>query len=122
MESTLLPRTAASAPGLRLGLRVAALAALLAGSPLFAARAVAQQPSAIRASAYVTTSVLAARLADPEAVTARVLPPVTERVLIAGVGALDIQAGPGEVVRVNPRLEDAGHPGSIVVQVCNIGS
>jgi hypothetical protein len=99
------------------------LSALLAGSPLLAPRAVAQQPSAIRASAYVTTSVLAARLrSDSAALALRVLPPATERVRIAGVGTLDIQAGPGEVVRVSPRVEDSEHQGTVVVQVCTIGS
>ncbi len=108
MATTKLSRSAgAPASGLNLGpgLRVAALAVVLAGFPLLAPNARAQQPAAIRARAYVTTSILAAAVRPESAPVATLasLQPATKRIRIPGVGTLDVQAGPGEAVRVGPR-------------------
>ena len=86
--------------------------------------AVAQRPASIRASAYVTTSIIAvALLPDSAAVaTGAAERPYTERLLIAGVGTLGVQAGPGEAIRVAPPAEDALHQKLVVVQVFNVGS
>ena len=85
-------------PRLERVLRVAALTALLVGAPILARSAVAQRPASVRASAYVTHSIIAVALRPASAgAGARVsLPPFTERLLIRGVGTLDVQAGPGE--------------------------
>ena len=48
--------------------------------------------------------------------------PFTQRLLISGVGTLDVQAGPGEVIRVSPMVEDASQQATVVVQVLNVGS
>jgi len=124
MATTSHPHTAAPAPGHRLvvGIRAAVLAALLAGAPPLARQATAQRPAAIRAAAYVTTSILAAGWRAEAAGAVLRVPPAAERVRIAGVGTLDVQSGPGEAVRVSPRVEDATHQSTIVVEVCIIGS
>ena len=122
--SSFSPRagTPASVARLVRWLRVVALAALLAALPLLAANARAQQPAAIRASAYVSHSILDAVIRSDSAASERDLAaPATERLRIAGVGVLDVQAGPGEAVRVG-RSEDARGDATVTVQVLNVGS
>ena len=105
---------------LALLLRAAGLAALLAAMPLLAPKAAAQAPAAIRASAYVSHSILDA-VVRPDSPAASAQAPASERIRIAGVGVLDVQAGPGEAVRVG-RAEDARGEATVTVQVLNVGS
>jgi len=127
VNTTTLPRTAgapAQTPRLEHLLRVAVLTVLLAGAPMLVRDAVAQRPASIRASAYVTTSIIAVALI-PDSAGLAASPaqrPFTERLLIAGVGTLGVQAGPGEAIRVAPMPEDALHQNTVVVQVFNVGS
>jgi hypothetical protein len=99
------------------------MTALLAGAPLLVRSAVAQRPASIQATAYVTTSILAVALRPASAPVAAhaTLPPATERVLIAGVGTLDVQTGPGEAIRV-ARVEDPRNQPTVIVQIFNVGS
>jgi hypothetical protein len=127
MATTSTPRTPGTpARTLRLGrvLRVAALTALLAGVSLLGRTAQAQGPATVHASAYVTTSMLAAALRpDSAGVAARALTrPSTQRLQIAGLGTLDVQSGPGEVIRVAPGVADARHQTTVIVWVFNVGS
>ena len=105
-------------------LSVAVMSALLAGAPMLVRSAVAQRPASIQASAYVTNSIIAVALRpDSEGVAPRAaMRPFTQRLLISGVGTLDVQAGPGEVIRVSPMVVDASQQATVVVQVLNIGS
>jgi len=122
--SSFSPRAGTPAPVSRLvpWLRVAALAATLAGLPLLASKAGAQQPAAIRASAYVSHSILDAVVRTDSPASARgQAAPATEQLRIAGVGLLDVQTGPGEAVRVG-RAEDARGDATVTVQVLNVGS
>jgi len=127
MKAATLLRTAGS-PAHKLHLSrvfgVAVISALLAGAPMLVRSAVAQRPASIRASAYVTNSVIAVALQpDSASVAARAtIRPFTQRLLIAGVGTLDVQMGPGEVVRVSPMVEDARNQSTMVVDVFNVGS
>jgi len=118
------PRAGAPAAASRLDgwLRAAALTALLAGLPALAPRLEAQQPAAIRASAWVSTSVLAA-VVRPEAGPAAVASPTpaTRRIRIEGVGSIDVQAGPGAAVRVGPVERPLAQP-TITIQVFTVGS
>jgi len=105
-------------------LRIAVMSILLAGTPMLVRSAVAQRPGSIRASAYVTTSILAVALRpDSAGVAARAtVRPFTQRLWIVGVGTLDVQTGPGEVIRVAPMVEDSRHQTNVIVQVFNLGS
>ena len=101
---------------------MAAPTALLAALPLLAPRLSAQQPVAIRASAYVSTSVLAAVVRPDSGSAARpVVPPATRRIRIEGVGLVDVQTGPGEAVRVG-RVERPLAQPTVTIQVLNVGS
>jgi len=124
--TTLLLRTAGSpAHKLHLSrvLSVAVMTALLAGAPMLVRSAVAQRPASIQASAFVTTSMIAVALRTDSAVAAQAMThPFTQRLSISGVGALDVQAGPGEVVRVAPMVVDARNQTTLVVEVLNVGS
>jgi len=122
--SSFSPRAGTPAPVARLvpWLRVAALAALLAALPLLASNARAQRPATIRASAYVSHSIMDAVVRPDSAAAARAqAAPATERLRIAGVGVLDVRAGPGQAVRVG-RAEDARGEATVTVQVLNVGS
>ena len=81
--------------------RALALAALLAAAPLLAREAVAQRDGNVRASAFVTGPVQVFNL-RPD--TARIQPTQNiQRLAIAGVGALEVQAQSGAVTRIVPR-------------------
>jgi len=126
MATTNLPRPC-GAPARNLlerGLRVVATTALLVAAPLLAPRASAQQPAAIRASAYVSTSILAVALrSDSAPVALRAsLPPATRSVRVAGVGTVDVQVGPGEAIGVSPQVLDPQDRLTVTVQVFNMGS
>ena len=125
--TTLLLRTAGSpAHTLHLSrlLSVAVMSALLAGAPMLVRSAAAQRPASIQAAAYVTNSIIAVALRPDSAGVAprAAMRPFTQRLLISGVGTLDVQAGPGEVIRVSPMVEDASQQATVVVQVLNVGS
>jgi hypothetical protein len=127
MKTTTLLRTAgalARTSRLEHLFRLAVLTTLLVGAPMLVRSAVAQRPASIRAAAFVTTSIIAAAVrADSAGVASTLdLRPNTQRFVIAGVGMLDVEAGPGEAIRVAPTAEDALHQNTVVVQVFNVGS
>jgi hypothetical protein len=127
VKTTTLLRTAgapARTPRLEQLLQIIVLTVLLALAPMLVRNAMAQRPASIRASAFVTTSIIAVALRPDSAGVAADLPlrPGAERLLIAGIGMLDVLAGPGEAIRVAPMPEDALHQNRIVVQVFNVGS
>ena len=108
----------ARAPRLGRGLRAAGLLAILVCCPGLVRSAVAQRPAGIRASAYVSTSVMAVAVRpDTAARAAR----ATARIRVAGVGMLDVQCGPGGQVRVSTEAVAREEP-TVVVQVLNFGS
>jgi hypothetical protein len=85
------------------GLGIAVLAAALTAVPALARDAVAQRSASVTAAAYVTTSLLGARLLADSAAAASVPtpPPAVRRLRVAGLGVLDVQAGPGGQIRVD---------------------
>jgi len=120
MATTSSTRTAGTpARNLRLerGLRVALLAAALAGAPLLARNAVAQRSGSVQATAYVTSSILGARL-QPDTTGATVsaaLRPMLRRLLVEGVGVLDVRTVAGEEISVTSRVVDSrGRPAPVV--------
>ena len=124
--TTLLLRTAGS-PAHKLHLSrvlgVAVMSALLAGAPMLVRSAEAQRPASIQASAYVTSSMIAVALRTDSVVAARAMTlPFTQRLSVLGVGSLDVQSGPGEVVRVSPMVTDSSQQATVLVQVLNVGS
>jgi hypothetical protein len=124
MAATSIPRLAgASAPGLRLGagLRVAVLAAVLAGAPGLAQTARAQRSASIRASAVITHSVVGVRLRHDTMATPPANP-LERPVRIGELGTVDVVAGPEEEIRVARQLERDGDQATLVVQVDCVGS
>lgn len=100
------------------------MTAVLAGAPMLVRNAVAQRSATIQASAYVTNSMIAVALRpDSVVVAARAITrPFTQRLSISGVGTLDVQAGPGEVIHVAPMADDSRNQPTVVVEVFNVGS
>jgi hypothetical protein len=87
-------------------LRAAALATALAAAPMLAPDAAAQRSGAIQASAFVTASVLGARM-QPDSVAVAVTSaprPAVRQLRVEGVGMLLLQTAPGEVVLVTSRM------------------
>jgi len=109
---------------IELRIRAAALALVLAGLTLLVPKAQAQQPASIRATAYVSHSILAAvvRPDTAGAVAEAAPPPASERIRVQGVGVVEVQRGPAEAVRVLPRALDARGEATVIVQVLNVGS
>jgi len=101
------------------GLRVAALAVVLAGAPILARDAAAQRAGSIQATASVIDSYFAAAFRSDSADAAvRPAPrPGTERIRIAGAGVLEVQSGPGAQVRVASRVEEPRSRSDLVVRV-----
>jgi hypothetical protein len=100
-------------------LRVAVLAAVLAGTPVLAPDAVAQRAGTIQATASVIDSYFAAAFRSDSADAAvRTAPrPGTERIRIAGIGVLEVQSGPGAQTRVVSRVADPRSRSNLVVEV-----
>jgi hypothetical protein len=122
MATTSSKRAAGTpARNLRLGrgLSVAVLAAVLAGAPLLARDAVAQRSGAVQATAYVTASILGARLQqDTVGVAASAtLRPMLRRLRIEGVGVLDVRTVAGEEISVTSRVVDSRGRPTPVVQI-----
>lgn len=101
------------------GLRVAALAVVLAGAPILARDAAAQRAGSVQATASVIDSYFATAFRSDSADAAvRTVPrPGTERIRIAGVGVVEVQSGPGAQLRVVSRVEDPRSRSTLVVQV-----
>jgi hypothetical protein len=122
MATTYSTRTAGTPARIRRwerGLRVAVLAAVLAGAPLLARDAFAQRSGAVQATAYVTSSILGARLqADTSGVAvSAALRPMLRRLLVEGVGALDVRTVAGEEINVTSRVVDSARGSARVVQI-----
>ncbi|MGA2383545.1 MAG: hypothetical protein ABSG61_08925 [Gemmatimonadales bacterium] len=106
------------------GLRVALLAAALAGVPLLARDAVAQRSGVIQATAYVTSSILGARLqADTSGAAVSATPrPIVRRLRVEGVGVLDVRTVAGEEISVTSRLVDSVGGPTRVVQISYVST
>ena len=122
MATTSSTRTAGMpARDLRLGrgLRVALLAAVLAGAPLLARPAAAQRSGAVQATAYVTSSILGARLQQDTVgvVVSPTFRPMLRRLRIEGVGALDVRTVAGEEICVSSRVVELAGSSKRVVQI-----
>jgi len=105
--------------------RTAVLAALLAGAPLLARSARAQRSGSIRASAVVTQSVLGARLRSDSVAAAPAALSRVRRLRLPDVGVVEIQSGPGQVVRVRrPAAPADGESADrdVIVLVAEVGS
>jgi hypothetical protein len=109
---------------LRNVLRVALMTALLVGAPMVTRNALAQRSVAVHASTFVTQSFLGARFQpDSAGVPARSMPrPLVTQVRIGGFGMLDVQTGPGVVIRVAPQVSDVSSQPTVMVRVDNTGS
>lgn len=101
------------------GLRVALLAAVLAGAPLLARPAAAQRSGAVQATAYVTASILGARLQQDTVgvVVSATFRPMLRRLRIEGVGALDVRTVAGEEICVSSRVVELAGSSKRVVQI-----
>ncbi|HXY70714.1 MAG TPA: hypothetical protein VEH62_14835 [Gemmatimonadales bacterium] len=126
MAAACVPRLAgASAPGIRLGaaVRVAAMTVSLACSPLLARTALAQEGAFVRASIFVTHSVIGARLLpDSTAVAAAASPLSVLRLRLADLGTLDVQSREREEICVSPKLESPEGRPTMVVLIAYVGS
>ena len=106
------------------GLRVAVLAAVLAGAPLLARDAVAQRSGAIQATAYVTASILGARLQSHTsgAAVSAALRPMLRQLRVEGVGVLDVRTVAGEEISVTSRVVDSRGCPTRVVQISYVST
>jgi hypothetical protein len=104
------------------GLAVAALASLLTGAPALARAAHAQRSASVAATAFVTTSLLGARLQSDSAAAVAVPRPAVRRLRIEGLGVLDVEAGPADQVRIGSRSGEPATRSAVVVQIAYVSS
>jgi hypothetical protein len=106
------------------GRRVLLLTALLAWAPLLAREAVAQRTAAVRARAFVITSVVGAGWRPDSAGAAARTPPLPPAglVRIAGVGTVDVRSGPDEPVRVTSPRAAARDRATLIVEIAYVGA